>query len=254
MSVPVAALAVGALIMGGRAVRVVGAGALAWIVIVAAMTQAGYAGNPRYLVAAAAVGSALGGTGAALLAERLARRARVAAPLALAVLVAAFTLGSLRDLSAEVAERVDRRAALDDLLAAAGGRDALLGCARLRVAEDMRTLVAWRLDLPLDDLDLPPLKPAVVLRARTYDRTTVVPRMAAERRGFRLLARAPGWEAWAACGRAAQTSGRRNSTLTLSNPSPRIMPWSIERVFRRAVSTSAGSEAAASASLRSASW
>jgi hypothetical protein len=27
-----------------------------------------------------------------------------------------------------------------------------------------------------------------------------------ERRGFRLLARAPGWEAWAACGSAPQTT------------------------------------------------
>jgi hypothetical protein len=68
----------------------------------------------------------------------------------------------------------------------------------------MRPLVAWELDLPMLDLDVQPLKPAVVLRWRPHYGGPVEPVMNPERRGFRLLARAPGWEAWAACGRAPQ--------------------------------------------------
>ena len=39
------------------------AAALAWVAIVAVMAQAGYAGNPRYLVAAASLGCVLAGVG-----------------------------------------------------------------------------------------------------------------------------------------------------------------------------------------------
>ena len=53
---------------GDRRVAVIGYGALAWIVLVAAMAAAGYAGLPRFLAPAAGVVCALGAAGLARLA------------------------------------------------------------------------------------------------------------------------------------------------------------------------------------------
>jgi len=199
-----AALAAAAGVASSRVARVLALGALGWVAIVAVMAQAGYAGNPRYLVAAAAIGCVLAGVGAAWAVRRAGAPAALG-PLLLAVAVAIFTAGTLRDQAEQVGERADRRAALEDLVAAAGGRDAIVRCAPVRSAEEKRTLVAWRLDLPLAGVRTSVAPPAVVLRARGNDGSAVQPPLPAG--DFRLLARAPGWEAWARCGRAPQTRG-----------------------------------------------
>jgi hypothetical protein len=175
--------------------------------MVAVMAQAGYAGNPRYLVTAAAVGCALAGVGAARVGElAAARRGALAAASTLIVVVGALAVPYLLDQREELGIRADRRQALPQLVAAAGGRDALLECSRVRTWDDMRPLVAWELDLPMLDLDEPPVKPAVLLRARPHDGGPVEPRIDPAGLGYRLLARAPGWEAWAVCGPAPQTT------------------------------------------------
>jgi hypothetical protein len=54
-------------------------------------------------------------------------------------------------------------------------------------------------------LDRRPVKPpVVVLRWRPHYAGPVEPVMDPAREGLRLLARAPGWEAWAACGGASR--------------------------------------------------
>ena len=143
------------------------------------MAQAGYAGNPRYLVAAVAVACVVAGVGVArlgaVIAGRLSRGPQaVVAALAVAV-VAGATLVSLSDLRMrryEVELRAERQGQLDGLLAAAGGRTALLRCSRIRTEPDVRPLVAWQLDLPMLDLDLPPRRPPVVIAT---GRTTRAP-------------------------------------------------------------------------------
>jgi hypothetical protein len=82
----------------------------------------------------------------------------------------------------------------------------LLACSRVRTAADVRPLVAWELDLPMLDLDMPPVAPAVVLRWRPFDDYPVEPAMRGELDRYRLLGRAPGWEAVGACGRAPQVT------------------------------------------------
>ena len=62
---PVLIAAVAGAVVGGRTARLLAAAAPGWVLIVAVMTQAGYAGNPRYNVAAAAVGCVLAGVGVA---------------------------------------------------------------------------------------------------------------------------------------------------------------------------------------------
>jgi hypothetical protein len=218
LTIPAAVAALIAAATGLRTVRLLAAAAAGWIALVAVMAQAGYAGNPRYLVAAAAVGAVLAGVGAARLgatAHRfLARRDEVvsgrgdvvtgrgAVVAGIVVVVAAglVALPDLRDQDREVGVRADRRAALPGLIAGAGGREAVLRCDRVRTAPDMRPLVAWELDVPMLNLDRRPVKPAVVLRWRPHYAGPVEPVMDPAREGYRLLARAPGWEAWDACG------------------------------------------------------
>jgi hypothetical protein len=217
LTIPGTIAAVAGAILGPRPARILGAAAATWVAIVAVMAQAGYAGNPRYLVSAAAVGCALAGVGAARVGELVgarraapdgSSRARGAAAVvaALVVAVGALAVPYLVDQQDELDERADRRAALPRLVAAAGGRDALVRCSRVRTWDDMRPLVAWELDLPMLDLDEPPVPPAVVLRARPHDGGPLEPIMQPARSGYRLLARAPGWEAWAVCGPAPQSS------------------------------------------------
>ena len=221
-SAPALSAAALAAAIGGRTARLVAAGAAAWVAIVAAMTTSGYAGNPRYLVAAAALGAALAGVGAVrgatmIAAAFAARRAggdreaalgaalrSRAAPLGAAVLVAAVlatTAGTLRDQSSELSSRAEAAGSFDGVLAAAGGRDALMRCSRIRTSNPARSLVAWRLDLPMRALDATPVRPAVVIRAKWFYGQGLEPPLG---RGYRTLATAPYWQIVAACGPAPQ--------------------------------------------------
>ena len=124
---PALLAAVAGAALGGTIERRLAAAALAWVAIVAVMTQAGYAGNPRYNVAAAAIGCVLAGVGVAAIARRLKRagdaRPAVAWVLAAALVAAvlAFTAGELGDQAEELGDRADRRTQLDALVDRVGG-------------------------------------------------------------------------------------------------------------------------------------
>ena len=166
LTVPAAIAALVAVVVGPRLVRVLAAGAVAWVAIVAVMAQAGYAGNPRYLVAAAAIGCVLAGVGAARM-----------LPAVVVVAVAAFiTVPDLRDQITDIGHRADRREALPRLVDAAGGRDALTRC-RVRTAPDVRPLVAWQLDIDMYGIDRPPRVPDVVVRWRPHGGGRVQPEL-----------------------------------------------------------------------------
>ena len=236
----------------GRTERRIALGAAAWVAIVAVMTLAGFAGNPRYLVAAASLGAVLAGVGAVRAAAWAAARrraapaaasppagpaatpagtaaataaaspreprlaaplgaaaaspptARLAAPLGAALLVAAVlavTLGELRDQSHELTARAESSAQFDGVLARAGGAEALQRCARIRSSARSRSLVAFKLDLPMRDLDAPPRPPAVVIRARWFYGEGMQPPVGP---GYRTLVSTPYWQIVAACGDAPQ--------------------------------------------------
>jgi hypothetical protein len=194
LTVPALIAAVIAIVAGGPLARRIGLAAGAWIATVAGMTLAGYAGNPRYLVAAAALGAALAGAGAV-------RAAGPAGAAVLVVAVLAATAGTLRDQISELGDRSRSAAAFDDVLSAAGEADALQRCSRIRTSAFARSLVAWRLDLPMRDLDAPPERPAVLIRARWFYGDGLQPPRGP---GYRTLASEPGWEIAAACGAAPQ--------------------------------------------------
>jgi hypothetical protein len=206
LTVPGLLAAIAGAALGPKLVRLLAGAALFWVVMVAAMAQAGYAGNPRYLVTAAAVGSVVAGVGAARVGAIAGRRRGAAVVAATVVAVGLVALPYLRDQADETRIRADRWDRLPELIAAAGGPEALFACSRIRTAPDVRPLVAWELDLPMLDLDMRPVPPAVVLRWREIDGRAIEPALGAERDRYRVLARVPGWEALAACGPAPQVT------------------------------------------------
>jgi hypothetical protein len=214
LTVPATLAAMAGTVAGPRLARVLAAALLAWTVIVAVMAQAGYAGNPRYLVAAMAFGCVLAGSGAAWAGATIVRRragfraivprvrraiarGAVVAAAVLVVAVGAITIGDLRDQVSDVGARAERREALPALVTAAGGRDAIVACAPVRTAPDVRPLVAWELDISMLGIDRPPEPPVAVVRWRPHGGGPVEPALPAG--DFRRLGRAPFWEAWGAC-------------------------------------------------------
>jgi hypothetical protein len=134
-----------------RRARVLGAGALAWIGIVAAMTLAGFAGLPRFMAPAAAIVGVLGGAGLAALLAR--SRAWIAA-LAVAALVGTIAglAGRISDVPHAWRSAVRISDSHDRLRELAGsvGRTRLLACGRLATSDVLvRTALAWRLGVPL---------------------------------------------------------------------------------------------------------
>ena len=175
---------------GARVIRALAAGALAWVAIVAVMTQAGYAGNPRYLVAAAAIGCSLAGVGAV----SLARAARGGAPLGAAVLLAAVlaaSIGTLDDQRSQLSLRPRAADSFDRVIAAAGGRDALVRCGTLRSGTGSRSWVAWKLDVPMRGLGGRPRSPGIVIRSRSWYGPALEPAL---KPGHRVLAQDFHWQ------------------------------------------------------------
>ncbi len=136
-------------------VRVIAAGALAWIAIVAVMAAAGFPGLPRFMAPATAIVGVLGGAGlAALLGARRSRPAVVAlALLAIATLVQlparAERLPRSIAITARIAREHDRLAELVQAV----GRERLLRCGRLATSDVLvRTALAWELDVPLSEV------------------------------------------------------------------------------------------------------
>ena len=162
------------------------------------MTQAGYAGNPRYNVVPAAFACVLAGAGVAALAARLAdpRPVAAAATVFLAVATLAFTAGDLSDQAGELDDRADRRTQLDALVEAAGGAAAIRACAPPRTNQPMKAMVAWRLDVGMEHLADPPRPPATVLAAPPgYAGEPPAPASA----GLPERARAGDWTLYGAC-------------------------------------------------------
>ncbi len=150
---------------GERAIPVLAAGAAAWIVIVAVLAAAGYAGIPRFAAPAAAVGCVLGAVGivralAALDGMRAADRARPAAivvvALALVVLSAQAAIRAERipgalDQAAEYADGIDELSGLVDDL----GAEQVTACGPVTTSHFLaQTPLAWDLELPIDAISV----------------------------------------------------------------------------------------------------
>ena len=178
----------------GPAARVLALLAVAYVVLVAAATLAGYAGNPRYLVPAITVLAVLAGVGAAGLPWP---RLGVAALLALTLVAHA---GDLRTEARDVADRSDARTGLDEAIRASGGAARLRSCAPVRTVFVTRALVALRADVPLPGIAGPGPGPGTTLLppppTPLQDQSPVPSRGPA---GQRLVVRRGGWSVWSSC-------------------------------------------------------
>ena len=132
-----------------------------WVVVVAALTQAGFTGNERYLFPAVAAICVLGGTGAGVIVRTVAdgeRRGRaVAATVVLLAIAAPFGLERARDVAgfrAEAAGRARIIAGVEPAVASVGGRQAVLRCGRPAVTRPgTQGTLAWELGVPLSAVE-----------------------------------------------------------------------------------------------------
>ena len=192
LGIVAAPFAVAALVPWRRADPVLRALALAggaYVLIVAVSSQAGFAGNPRYLVPAEALFCVLAGAGAA----------RVPRPLAvaLAVVLAIAAYGHVRDDLRSIAWRAEQRQNLDVAIERAGGVRALEACGNVQSGYYWRALVSSRLDVGIAHLDLPRDPTRVLVRGPAEEGGEYEPQRF--QGGLTRRAALPDWEIWTAC-------------------------------------------------------
>ncbi|MGH2764263.1 MAG: hypothetical protein ACRDLD_17060, partial [Thermoleophilaceae bacterium] len=215
---------------------------LAWFLLVAVMTEAGFAGNQRYLIPTTAVVCVLGGMGAVRVlqgVERLARRhlgparARPATigALLLGVLVASPTIVAKADNTARVRGGLEHEAYLwhdlKGLIDEAGGKETLLACGGVFSGPFQTQMVAYELGIHGIQVGwkvTPP--PGVTFRTRTVPDGPLVTKPTDDR--FRLVGTNGKWrlltvppEGRTDCPRASPyspTSGRAGNVATKDAP------------------------------------
>jgi hypothetical protein len=211
-----AGLAAGAVMLAARrdrALALLAGGAIAWLALVAYMTQDGFSGNQRYLITPIVLLMALSGAGVGWALGRAAElvhrgttgagRARTAVVLAVAAAVGvAFAAPSFARFPLTL-RSLEYQAKLADtlpgLIREAGGVEALKRCGNAYTGPFLVPLVAWNLGLHTSEVQLEPRRPAVVFRVRTTSRSRPVPSLAPVG-DDRTLAVSSSWRIVAACG------------------------------------------------------
>ena len=215
----------------------VGAGA-AWLLLVAAMAQAGFSGEARYALPGAAL-LAVGGTAAAV---RSAGQHRTTVAAAFAVVLLPSLLATAKDVQGLQQERALRADGLRRAVALAGGRDAVLACGTVYTVRFRGPQLAYHLDIARRDVepDAPPRPPGVVFADGTSPGAA----------GFALVGRTGGWTIRrAVLGHPNRVPGRHGRTRSAHPARPRH-----RRVRRRPLSPAAGDARAASESGRAESF
>ena len=164
---------------------------VAYVLIIAVTSQAGFAGNPRYLVPAEALFCVLAGVGAARLGLPLA--------VALAVALAIVQAGHIRRDLDSIGWRAQQREQLDVALARAGGVPALKACGDVQSGNYWRALVSSRLDTDIAVVARPRDGVRVLVRGPASDGGPYEPDRIPD--GLTRRVAVPDWEIWTACRR-----------------------------------------------------
>ncbi|MBS1869636.1 MAG: hypothetical protein JSS99_08235 [Actinobacteria bacterium] len=175
------------------AVLAVGLLGFSWIVLIALMTQAGFSGNPRYIILGTSLLAVCGGVGfgrVVQFAGALVQRAfgPTRPRLALAAGVLAFALLSLATvhwaaprfknfgkLDKALRYQAELRFDLRDALAKAGGATAFKACGKATAGKFSVPLVAWYLHEHTLDVGLTPEPRGVIVAARTTNKLSLKP-------------------------------------------------------------------------------
>lgn len=183
---------------------------LGWLALVAVMTELGFSGIERYLLAPFAIAHVLAGAGLAWTSAALSRPLRrpklgigvtclfaAVAMVAVARGVALDAPGTVNGLAREAAVTED----LDNAIARAGGERRLEACGSLHASLLLTSAVAWKLNLHLEEVTAAPRVPGVVMRARLLLDEPIDPpaNALAGAPGRRIIARTKYWEVEAAC-------------------------------------------------------
>jgi hypothetical protein len=219
----------------GLVLAVLGAG-VAWIALVAFMTERGYAGNQRYLIVTTACVCVLGGVGMARIFQGVERGVSRLASNPRAGLAAAagiFALGII-GLSGVIKDKVDNidvtldelryEASLFDTLPEAvdkaGGRDRLLACGGVYSGPFQTQMVAYELGvhgIQVGSLGGTPA-PGVAFRTHTVPDGPLVIKMTDDR--FREVSRSGRWQVWT----APRSDARGKHCPSSGSSAPRVKP------------------------------
>ena len=187
-------------VRGGRGTTLaLGASAVAWVAAVAAMTEAGYAGNPHFSrrrLAAVCTGV---GARVAQSHSRLARRAGLPrleawAPTVTAVVLLAAGIPLALTQVDEVKEvheasesQAELYAELSRAVSEAGGPEQVLECGDLYTGRYCVPVLAWELGVHVGEIGIHPQAPGVIFGARG------APPIESARSPFRLFSREGQW-------------------------------------------------------------
>jgi hypothetical protein len=184
---------------------------VAWLGLVAGMTELGFSGHDRYLVVPVAIAHVLAGLGFAWAVAGLLgparRRPGLVAVACLAGLALAGASRVVRWDWPPMLDRVERNGVvadeLDDVIARAGGKQRLEACGSLYTGNFFTPQVAWTFGRHLAEVGGVPRSPATVLRVRGLPGQPLQPpRDALARvRGRRVIARSRYWQVEVACRR-----------------------------------------------------
>lgn len=157
------------------AIAVVAAG---WTAVVMAMTEIGFSGNARYMIAPVALACVAGGTAWGWTLQRLAHagahaRAITVAGLAVAAALLVAPAAQLDDDARAVRNEARLNAALAEAIAATGGADAVLACGSVTTGPFQVTPLAYQLGAHIRRVGLEPSVPGAVFRA--YPGPRVIP-------------------------------------------------------------------------------
>src|SRR3954468_11441769 len=174
----------------------------AWLGVVAVMTEAGFSGNARYLIAPVALACVSGGAALGQLLTRLAPRPSIAIAIAVAALVPAFAVRA-DDLARDGRAVRNEARLMDDLTAAvraAGGAEAIKRCGDVTTGPFQVTALAWRLNGPIRTVGLHPKAPGTLFRAAPQPRPIPgAPPLPTPDRRWKAGARTDAWQVLTTC-------------------------------------------------------
>jgi hypothetical protein len=194
---------------GGGLRLAFGAGAAILMVVVAAMTEAGYAGNLRYVALPAALVCALAGAGWMDVIRAVGRRWGVRARGAVAAILLAATvpfavneIGTFSDDMRLVRDEAALYGDLDNAVAAAGGPARARRCGAIYTGNFDTTALAWRLRVPMERAEIIPNGPGIVFAGRRFSLTRPEPSPLSLDRRYALHATTKSWVVRKKCGKA----------------------------------------------------
>jgi hypothetical protein len=174
--------------------------AAGWLAVVAAMTEAGFSGNARYMIAPVALTCVAGGIGFGRAFARVPRPAAlIGAAVAAALLVTAAT-EIPRDARA-VRNEAQLMDALSGAVRAAGGAKAIRACGSATTGRFQVTALAWRLHTHIRGIGITPTIPGTVFRSGPPPRTIPnAPPIDVAGPRWRPVADVDPWQVLQACG------------------------------------------------------